>query len=204
MGFYSRVIFPCLCDWLLDQPYLAEHRRALLAGAAGDVLEIGVGTGLNLPHYPAHVRKIVTVEPNSGMNKRLARRARESGVEVDQRIACGERMPVEDASFDCVVSTLTMCSIRGLDAALSEFVRVLRPGGRLLFFEHGLSPEPHVARRQRRWNWLQRRVGDGCQLDVDVRGVLAAQPFRLLEIDNFYLEKTPRMLGYIYRGTAVK
>jgi ubiquinone/menaquinone biosynthesis C-methylase UbiE len=170
----------------------------------GKVLEIGVGTGLNLPYYPPDVRRIVTVDPNPGANRRLARRARETGIEVDARTACGEALPFEDASFDFVVSTLTLCSIVEADQAVKEIFRVLRPGGRFTFLEHGLSPEPQVARRQRRWNWLQRRLADGCRLDLDIRGLLASQPFQSLDIDNFYLERSPKTHGYIYRGSTRK
>jgi ubiquinone/menaquinone biosynthesis C-methylase UbiE len=203
MGFYSEVVYPRLCDLFLDRPYLARYRRELLAEASGEVLEIGVGTGLNLPHYPPRVRRIVTIEPNPAMSTRLARRAKEAGIEVDARLDRGEALPFEEAAFDCVVTTLTLCSIADVDQAAREMYRVLKPGGRFLFFEHGLSPEPQVARRQRRWNWLQRRLAK-CRLDLDVRELLASQPFRSLEVDNFYLEKSPKTHGYIYRGVAIK
>jgi ubiquinone/menaquinone biosynthesis C-methylase UbiE len=204
MSFYSVRIFPCLCDWLLDRPFLAAHRRELLAQVEGEVLEIGVGTGLNLRHYPRQVQRIVTVDPNPGMNRRLARRLREAGRPVEQHIARGERLPFEEASFDFTVSTLTLCSLADVNQTLAEVVRVLKPGGRLLFFEHGLSPDPHVARRQRRWNWLQRFLADGCRLDLDVREAFQSQPFREIQIENFFLERTPATHGYIYRGAAVK
>jgi ubiquinone/menaquinone biosynthesis C-methylase UbiE len=123
---------------------------------------------------------------------------------VDQHIARGERLPFGEASFDFVVSTFTLCSIAQVNQALGEVARVLRPGGRMVFLEHGLSPDPAVARRQRRWNWLQRRLGDGCRLDLDVRQALQSQAFGKIEMDNFYLEKIPATHGYMYRGAAVK
>jgi SAM-dependent methyltransferase len=204
MGFYTDVIFPRLCDLLLDQPFLARYRRELLQDVRGDVLEIGVGTGLNLLHYPREVQRVFTVDPNPGMRKRMARRAENAGIEIDARIARGEHLPFEAEVFDSVVSTFTLCSIPQAERAVHEAYRVLKPGGRFLFFEHGLSPEPKIALRQRRWNWLQRRLGGGCRLDLDVRGVLESQPFCALGIDNFYLEKSPKTHGYIYRGAAVK
>lgn len=204
MGLYARVIFPRLCNLLLDRPAVARHRHDLLAQAGGDILEIGFGTGLNLPWYPAHVRKITALDPNAGMHRLARRRAAQSGVAVDQRVLSGERLPFETASFDCVVSTFTLCSIDQVAQALAEVYRVLQPGGRFLFLEHGLSPEPGVQRWQRRLNWLERRLGDGCRLDRDIKGLIAAQPFVVVETAESYLEKTPRTHGYLYQGHAVK
>jgi ubiquinone/menaquinone biosynthesis C-methylase UbiE len=150
VGFYTQVVLPRLCDFLLDQPFVARYRRELLAEAGGAILELGSGTGLNLPLYPEHVRKITTVDPNIGMNHRAQRRIRQAPIEVDQRALGGERLPFADATFDCVVSTWTLCSIARVEQALAEVYRVLRPGGRFLFLEHGLSPEPGVRKWQHR------------------------------------------------------
>ena len=204
MGFYSNVIFPRFYDWFIDHPHWSKYRRQQLASVDGEILEIGAGTGLNLPHYPAHVHKITTVDPNPGMNKRLQRRIDQTGIEVDQRILGSEELPFESDVFDCVVSTITLCSISGVEQALEELYRVLKPGGRLLFLEHGFSPDPKVYRWQRRLNWLQGRIGDGCRLDLNVRELLETQPFGSIEIENFYMEQTPRTHGYMYRGVAVK
>lgn len=204
MPFYSRVIFPRLCDFLLSRPFVAKHRRELLAHAFGDVLEIGFGTGLNLPHYSARVRKITTVDPNVGMHRRAQKRVKQTGIEVDQRVLSGEQLPFEDNSFDCVVSTFTLCSIEDVKRALNEVYRVLKPGGRFLFLEHGLSPEPKVQKWQHRLNWLEMRLADGCHLDRDVEALIAGQLFLSVEIEKFYLEKTPKTHGYLYRGIATK
>src|ERR1041384_5135237 len=110
MSFYSQVIFPRLCDFLLKTPFVAKHRRELLAHADGNILEIGFGTGLNLPHFPAHVRTLTTVDPNAGMHRLAQNRIRKTGIQVDQRLLSSERLPFEDNSFDCVVSTFTLCS----------------------------------------------------------------------------------------------
>src|SRR5262245_4117651 len=109
MGFYSRFIFPRLCDLTLGKESVSKYRRELLSEVSGDVLEIGFGTGLNLAHYPKHVRKIVTVDPNPGMNKRAMKRIQDAGIEVDHRMMSGERLPFQDGVFDCVVSTFTLC-----------------------------------------------------------------------------------------------
>jgi SAM-dependent methyltransferase len=197
MGWYSNYVFPRLCDWLLDRPWMAEQRRAQLAEVRGRVLEIGIGTGLNLPCYPHNVRRIAAVDPNLGVAKLL-------GIELDRSIARGERLPFEDRSFDSVVSTLTLCSIANVEQALREVYRVLSPGGRFVFFEHGLSPDPSVQKWQRRLNPLQGLVGDGCRLDLDIRKCVTSPPYRSSAIDSFYLPGVPRTHGFVYRGVATK
>jgi len=204
VGFYSEVVFPRICDFLMDRPFVAKHRQQLLATVSGDVLEIGFGTGLNLPYYPAQVRRITTVDPNAGMHRLAQRRVRRSKIEVDQRVLSGERLPFEGDRFDCAICTFTLCSIEDVDQALSEVYRVLRPGGRFLFLEHGLSPEPNVQKWQRRLNWLEMRLADGCHLDRNMKELVAAQPFSSVEVEEFYLENTPKTHGYLYRGSASK
>jgi ubiquinone/menaquinone biosynthesis C-methylase UbiE len=204
VDFYSRVIFPRLCDLFLNRPAVAKHRRRLLAAACGDVLEIGFGTGLNLPHYPSQVRRITAVDPNAGMHRLAQRRVRRSKLPVDQQVHSGERLPFEDDRFDCSVSTFTLCSIANVSQALAEVYRVLRPGGMFLFLEHGLSPEPKVQAWQRRLGWLEMRLADGCRLDRNIRELVAACPFSSVQVEEFYLEWTPRTHGYLYRGAARK
>jgi ubiquinone/menaquinone biosynthesis C-methylase UbiE len=204
MGFYQRVIFPLLCDLSLDQPFVARHRRDLLAEVDGEILEIGFGTGLNLPHYPPHVRRITTIEPNAGMNRRARTRIRQSHLDVEQRTLRGESLPFADASFDCVVSTFTLCSIDDVDQVLSEVCRILRPAGRFLFLEHGLSRESRVQKWQHRLNCLQMWLADGCRLDRDMKELVARQPFASVRVEEFDLERTPRTHGHLYRGVAVK
>lgn len=203
MGFYWNVVFPRLCDCAMNQPHFAEHRKQLLANVGGEVLEIGVGTGLNLSHYPDRVRKITTVDPNPGMNKLLLNRIKQTGMDADHRILGGEQLPFDDATFDCVVSTWTLCSIRDVERAMRELYRVLKRGGQFLFLEHGLSDVPKVRTWQRRLNWLQMFIA-GCRLDLNVSELLADQPFASVEIETFYLQKTPRTHGYMYQGVATK
>jgi SAM-dependent methyltransferase len=204
VSFYSQVIFPRLCDLLLNQPSVAKYRKQLLATAYGEVLEIGFGTGLNLPHYPDTIKRITTVDPNAGMHRLAQRRVKRSSIVIDQRVLNGERLPFESATFDCAVSTFTLCSIDDVAQALSEVYRVLRPGGRLLFLEHGLSPELSVQKWQRRLNWLEMCLADGCHLDRSMKELVTAWPFLSVEVEEFYLERTPRTHGYLYRGIARK
>jgi ubiquinone/menaquinone biosynthesis C-methylase UbiE len=204
VGFYAQVIVPLLCDFGLDRPFVARYRRELLAHASGTILEIGFGTGLNLPCYPPHVRKVTTVDPNVGMYRRARRRIKQAGIEVDRRVLGGERLPFEDATFDCAVSTFTLCSIGEVTQAMREVYRVLKAGGLFLFLEHGLSPELNVQKWQHRLNWLQVRLAGGCHLDRDMRALVTAQPFASVQIDEFYIEQTPKTHGYMYRGIATK
>jgi ubiquinone/menaquinone biosynthesis C-methylase UbiE len=204
MAFYRRVILPRLCDLTLGQSAITEYRKPLLAQAGGDILEIGFGTGLNLPHYPEPVRRLTAIEPNVGMSRRARQRIEQSRIEVEQRQLRGEQLPFPDDCFDCVVSTFTLCSINEVDRALAEVHRVLRPGGRFLFLEHGLSPDPGVRRWQRRLNRLQMWLADGCRLDRDMRALVAAQPFRSVQCEEFDMERSPRTHGHLYQGVAVK
>src|SRR4051794_16609516 len=204
MGFYSRFVFPRLCDRLMGLPALAGLRKEVLADVGGDVLEVGFGTGLNLAHYPEHVRSITTVDPNPGMNKMAQRRIAASGIEVDQRVLPGEALLFDEGTFDCVVSTWTMCSIPEVGRALGEVYRVLRPGGRLVFLEHGLSEDPRVRAWQRRLNPIERVLADGCRLDLDVEGVVRGQPFGQVEVERFEIDGLPRTHGTMYRGWAMK
>ncbi|QDV37594.1 class I SAM-dependent methyltransferase [Tautonia plasticadhaerens] len=204
MGLYARHIFPRLCDRAMRRPDMARLRGEVLVGVGGDVLEIGFGTGLNLAYYPEHVRRITAVDPNPGMTGLARRRIAGAGIEVDLRALGGEALPFEDETFDCVVSTWTLCSIAEVGRALGEVYRVLRPGGRFLFLEHGLGDDPGVRRWQRRLTPIQRRLADGCRLDLDVEAVVRGQPFGHVEVDRFLLERTPRLLGSMYRGVATR
>lgn len=204
MSFYSKVIFPRFYDCLMDKPFWAKYRVEQLAGVHGDILEIGVGTGLNLPHYPDHVHRIVTVDPNPGMNKKLQHRIDQCRIEVDKRTIGSEKLPFDGGVFDCVVSTITLCSITDVKQATAELFRVLKPCGRLLFLEHGVSPDTKTAKWQHRLNRFQNLFADGCTLTLDVPELLSTQPFSKIEIDNFYMENTPKTHGYMFRGTAIK
>jgi ubiquinone/menaquinone biosynthesis C-methylase UbiE len=204
VGFFSEVIIPRLCDFFLNKSHLARHRRGLLAGAHCDVLEIGFGTGLNLPCYPKGVHKLTAVDPNPGMHRLAQKRIKQRGMEIDQHVLKGERLPFEDSRFDCAVSTFTLCTIEDVAQALREVYRVLKRGGTFLFLEHGLSREPGVQKWQRRLSWLQVRLANGCHLDRDMKALVAAQPFALVEVEEFYLERTARTHGYLYRGVATK
>jgi ubiquinone/menaquinone biosynthesis C-methylase UbiE len=144
------------------------------------------------------------VDPNPGVNRLALQRIRSSGRTVEHLTLRGEALPMPEATYDTVVSTWTLCSIAGVEQALREVRRVLKPGGRLLFLEHGLSPAPRVQRWQRRLTPIQRLVGDGCHLDRDIRDLVQRSGLQIAELDEFYAAKIPRPFGYMYKGIAVK
>jgi SAM-dependent methyltransferase len=204
MGLYSRFVFPRLCDWMMSDPRLAPLRREILAGVEQDVLEIGFGTGLNLEHYPQTVLRITTVDPAPEMGRIARERIQRGRIKVDSRAQSAEELPFDDQSFACVVSTWTLCSIPVVAKGLSEVYRVLKPGGRFLFLEHGKSSEPGIQKWQRRLNPIQRAIGGGCRLDLDVEAVVRGQPFESVSVDCFELDHAPRTHGSMYRGIAIK
>jgi len=205
MGWWSRHVFPRLCHLSMrGEKVFGPLRREALADASGRVLEIGLGTGLNLPYYPPAVDSVDGVDPNPGM-ERIARRALgEASFPVELHLAGAERLPFADSSFDTAVSTWTLCSVADVPAALAEIARVLRPGGRFLFLEHGRSHEPRVARWQRRLTPIQRRVADGCHLDRDFERLVGESPLAVDRVDRFYAPDLPKLAGYLYRGMAVR
>jgi ubiquinone/menaquinone biosynthesis C-methylase UbiE len=203
MNLYSRLLFPRLMDLAMSGEPLSQHRRSLLADVSGEVLEIGFGTGLNLPHYPSHIRQITTVDVNPGMSAIAAKRAEKAGIEVLHHTLSGEQLPMADASFDSVVSTWTLCSIPDFEQAMREGYRVLKPGGKFFFIEHGLSDDPKVQVWQQRLNPIQNMVGDGCNLNRNMAAAIA-QVFPKNDVQTFPEPNLPKIAGYFYRGVAVK
>lgn len=203
MGLYNDRILPYLIELSMADSILGSYRRDVLAAVSGDVLEIGFGTGLNLPYYPDQVRQIVTVDPNPGVHRLAQRRINASPITVDHRMLSGEALPMADHSFDSVVSTFTLCSIPNIEQALAEIYRVLKPGGRFFFVEHGLSDEPSIQAWQHRLTPLQKRIAGGCHFDRDM-SQLIEQQFDQVELEAAYAKKVPKVAGYFYRGVAIK
>lgn len=202
MGIYSNYIFPRVLNSFMSSGQFKKQRKKLLESVGGEILEIGFGTGLNLEFYPEHVRKITAIDPNAGMNQVAQRNIKKSGIEVDSRILSGENLPIEDRSFDTVVCTWTLCSIPDAQRALREVKRVLRPGGRFFFVEHGLAPDPAVQKWQHRLTPIQKVIGDGCHLNRPIDQMVTGEGFKLSEIETFYMPKAPRFAGFMFRGIA--
>jgi ubiquinone/menaquinone biosynthesis C-methylase UbiE len=204
MNIYSQLIFPTLIDRVMSGENFANYRRIVLADAVGSVLEIGFGTGLNLAYYPqGQVDKITTIDVNPGMNKLAQKRIAASSIEIDFQVLNGEKLPMADDTFDTVVSTWTLCSIKQVETAISEIHRVLKPGGKFLFIEHGLSNEPKIQTWQHRLTPIQKVIGDGCHLDRPIR-LLIAKQFSNLDVQEFYSPDAPKIGGYFYQGVAIK
>ncbi|MHB8718417.1 MAG: class I SAM-dependent methyltransferase [Candidatus Dormibacteria bacterium] len=170
-------------------------------GLAGEVLEVGFGSGLNVPHYPAAVSRVLAVEPADVAWRMARRRVARSPVPIDRVGLDGQALALEDASVDHVLMTWTLCTIPDAGAALAEMRRVLRPGGRLHFAEHGLAADPAVARWQHRLTPLQRRLAGGCHLDRPIADLIEAAGLTMVDLQTGYLPG-PRPLSHLYEGVA--
>lgn len=182
-----------------------RERRVALREARGDVLEIGFGTGLNLPHYPEAVARLVALDSHKMLERRVEARIASARMPVEQvQLDASGRLPFEDDSFDTVVTTFTLCSIADVGAALSEMKRVMKRDGRFIFLEHGRSEDARTARLQDRLNPLQKIIGCGCNMNRPIDRIIERSGFDLERLDRFLMPHTPRVLGAMYRGTALK
>jgi ubiquinone/menaquinone biosynthesis C-methylase UbiE len=184
---------------------IGDHRRRLLAGLTGRVLEIGAGTGLNFPYYPAAVTEVLAIEPEPYLRRQALAAARQAPVPIRIVDGTAEALPAPDGAVDAVVASLVLCTVTDLDQALAETRRVLRPGGRLRFYEHVRATDPRLARwqdrLQRPWGWL---VG-GCHPNRDTVATITAAGLRLVQLDRFDLQAMPplarpHVLGVAERG----
>ena len=204
MPFYRDHVYPQIVRVLGDPPPIREIRQRIVGWADGKVLEIGVGPGVNFVHYdPARVSKVYALEPNRRMVELAERQRRRTQLDVEFLGLPGERIPLEDDTVDTVVSTFTLCTIPGVLEALRGVERVLKPGGKLIFFEHGLSPEPRIRRWQERSEPLTRWLFEGCHVTRDIPSLLEQSGFRTKRIETGYLARFPRAWTYCWWGTAV-
>jgi ubiquinone/menaquinone biosynthesis C-methylase UbiE len=194
-------VLPHVIDLAMRQPPLAPYRERIAAAAAGRVLEVGVGSGLNLCFYPPGVSLVIAIDPSPQLLTKARVRAANARTAVALARSDAEHLPFAESSFDTVVVTWTLCSVKDVAAALAEMRRVLKVGGRLLFVEHGRSPEGPVQRWQTRLTPLWKHIAGGCHLDRPVRELVENAGFEIVHIDNQYLAG-PRPLTYIYEGAA--
>jgi SAM-dependent methyltransferase len=199
---YDRHLLPWLIDWACGAPMFTRQRALLVPQAHLQHPAVGLGTGRNLPHYDAtRVHQVVGVDPALRMHRLAARRVKASGLNVELMGLSAEKLPAADASFDTVVSTYTLCSIPDPVAALREMRRVLKPGGKLLFSEHGRAPDPGVARWQTRLQPHWKPLAGGCHLDRDIPALLTEAGFAS-DVQARYLWG-PRVVSFHYWGEAV-
>jgi SAM-dependent methyltransferase len=201
MSFYEEQILPRGINWTMCWPRFSKLRQQYLKDVAGKVLEVGFGSGLNLPHYTSRVTHLYALDP-SQVGRRLAKkRIRQTAFPVEFAELEGNRMALPDKSVDAVVSTWTLCSISDPMAALKEIKRVLKPEGNYYFLEHGLSPDHKVARLQNLWNPIQKFCAGGCHVNREIDTLIRNSGFRILGYKRFYMEGT-KIFSYMYGGAA--
>lgn len=198
---YDRRILPRIVDRSCGVGELAARRRQVAAGLSGAVVEIGFGTGHNLPFLPDTVTRLLAVDPSELGRELAGKRLAEAPIPVDFIGLDGHAIALADASVDAALCTFTLCTVDDPEAVLGEVRRVLRPGGALHFLEHGRSPDPKVARWQHRLTPIQKRIGGGCHLDRPIDTLLVAAGFDIVDLSNDYL-RGPKTAGYVYQGVA--
>lgn len=201
MSFYQDRILPCLIHFAMRQRNLIAYRRRVISAADGRVLEIGIGSGLNLPLYSGNTKQVIGLDPSLRLLQ-MASRARATALRpVELLEGSAEAIPLEDKSIDTVVTTWTLCSIPDAAKALAEMRRVLRPSGQLLFVEHGRSPDAGVRRWQDRLTPIWKRIGGGCHLNREIAELIGNAGFRMDRLETGYM-KGPKPMTFMYEGRA--
>lgn len=204
-SWYERKILPKFLSCACSGPQMMRQRSRLVPRASGRVLELGVGMGLNLAFYdPAKVSSVSGVDPAAELREMAEAAPRAEGLAVEILPGVAEDLPFESSSFDSVVCTFTLCSVHAPDRALAEAMRVLKPGGRLFYCEHGLAPEPGVARWQRRIEPVWKRLAGGCRLTRPILPLLEGAGFPTSGAECDFLPNVPRFAGWNVLGEAVK
>jgi ubiquinone/menaquinone biosynthesis C-methylase UbiE len=201
MGFYNDVVLPRLCDFAMRNKQFAPYRDRVVGAAEGRVLEVGVGSGLNLPFYRPGAQEILALEPCPKLVAMARRVPNAAGIPISFLEASAEAIPLDNRSIDTVVTTWTLCTIPDAASALAEMRRVLKPGGRLLFVEHGLAPDEGVRRWQNRITPLWRRISGGCHVNRPIKTMVETAGFRIDRIETGYIPGLKPM-SFIYEGSA--
>jgi ubiquinone/menaquinone biosynthesis C-methylase UbiE len=203
MGFYDTYILPYATHLAMNRKDLAAERATFVPLARGRVLEIGIGSGLNLPFYGAQVEHLFALDPSAELKRMAEKRARGVAFPVEFIGLSGEDIPLDDGAVDCVLTTWTLCTIPDAGAALGEMRRVLKPDGELVFVEHGRSPDARVLAWQNRLNPLWRPIAGGCNLNRAIDALIGEAGFNITRMEQGYM-KGPKPMTYLYKGTASK
>ena len=203
MPFYKDFVYPYLVDKLGNPPPIQEIRKQIIPLAEGKVLEIGAGSGANFPHYnPAKVSRLYALEPNVGMIRLAQKHQSRTRLIIEYLDLPGERIPLEDETVDTVVSTFTLCTISGIVEAIRGIARVLRPDGKFIFFELGLSPDPKVQRWQKQMQPIFHWLFQGLYLTRDIPSLITQGGFQIKQMEAGYLAQFPKSLTYCWWGIA--
>ena len=204
MGFYDKHILPHFLNCACGSKPIKYQREKVVPMAEGLVLEVGIGSGLNIPYYDAaKVDKILGLDPSEELNRMALKVAEDKGIPVEFILSGAEAMPLPDNHVDTVLVTFTMCTIPEVAAANKEMLRVLKPGGKMIFCEHGLAPDTNVYKWQSRIDPIWGKIAGGCHLNRDIPGLITAAGFEIEAMEQMYLPSTPKFAGYNYWGTAV-
>jgi ubiquinone/menaquinone biosynthesis C-methylase UbiE len=203
MGVYEERILPRMVELTCGGKDMAKFRRRTVEGLSGTIVEVGFGSGLNAPVYPPEVTEVKAVEPSMLARERSARHTVDTSARVVFVGLDGARLPLEDASCDGALSTFTLCTIPDVHAALAELHRVVRPGGRFHFLEHGRAPDESVRTWQRRLEPIQKRVAGGCHLTRDAEALVSDAGFEIVDLERRYV-KGPKPFAYFTLGRAVR
>ena len=204
MGWYGEHIFPHLMEWVMGGEEFQKQRSLVLARVNGTVLEIGFGTGLNLPHYPAALSSLHAIDPAHMLPGKIAERSATIPFPLQIQRTSSETLPYNARAFNFVVSTWTLCTIPDPVKALLEVYRVLKPDGVFLFLEHGRSEDAKVAAWQDRFNPVQNIIGCGCNLNRKIDQIIAQAGLMIMTLDRFQMQSVPRLGGEMYRGAATR
>src|SRR5260370_4346752 len=202
MGIYNRFILPQVIELAMRQKNFAPFRERVVGPARGRVLEVGIGSGLNLASYRPCAEEVYGVDPSTELLAKASNRLNTARIPVKLVEGSCEKLPFDDRSFDTVVITFTLCSIPDAALAVREMRRVLRPEGELRFVEHGQAPDPSVVRWQDRLTPVWKRLGGGCHLNRKIDGLIKAGGFRIERLGADYLKSAPRPFSFIYGGSA--
>ncbi len=203
MAFYRDTIYPRLVDILGDPPPIRKIREQMIPLAEGNVLEIGVGSGANFPDYDStRISKLYALEPNAGMVQLAQKQQHRTQLNIEFLNLQGDSIPLEDDSIDTVVSTFTLCTIPGIANAIQEIKRILRPDGKLIFFELGLSPDPRIQHRQRQLEPIFHWLFQGLYLTRDIPSLLTEGGFQIKQMEEGYIAEFPKSSSYCWWGTA--